>query len=210
VFGAGVFKNGLWGVVNLIFIKFNLLILMSLILASTSPRRKEILDELGLDFTIVPSEFEEIIDQNLQPQQVVLDLAMGKARNVWLQYPHDIVLAADTIVFFQGKKLGKAKSREEARELLLRLSGQTCEIYTGNVLFQLGKFNGECTMATCHFDILTEAFVDQYLDDPEADWHDKAGSFAIQGKAKSFTHVEGEWSTAIGLSKEFVQKNVVL
>jgi septum formation protein len=177
-----------------------------LILASKSPRRRDILLELGIEFEIVESGYEEIIEPGLSPQQTVLDLAIGKGREVLLKYPNRTILSADTMVFAGGERLGKAKDKQDAFRIIKLLQGSSCEVYTAQVLWKDGEVKGKVTAGNCFFKPLTDEQIQTYLDDPEADWMDKAGAFAIQGKAKSFASFKGEWSTILGLSKEVVRE----
>jgi septum formation protein len=177
-----------------------------LILGSQSPRRKEILTDLGLSFEVIPSDFEEIIDQGLTPQQVVLDLSYGKGRDLIHKHENDVIICADTIVYFDGKKLGKAKNREEARQLMLDLFDHSCEVITGNAIFSKDMVISKVTVSKVVFSKISETELDFYLDRPDADWQDKAGSFAIQGHAREFAQLEGEYSSTLGLSESFLRK----
>src|SRR5690606_17210525 len=107
-----------------------------LILASQSPRRRELLGWTFIPFTIVPSTIEEIVSSS-NPLDVVTMLAKQKASDIFSSYPNDMILGADTIVVSEGEILGKPKNVDDARKMLLRLSGKTHEVYTGVcLLFQ--------------------------------------------------------------------------
>ena len=177
-----------------------------LILGSQSPRRKDILANLGLKFEVIPSDFEEIIDQGLGPEQVVMDLSYGKGRDLISKHPSDVIICADTIVSFKGRKLGKAKDRAEARQLMLDLFDHSCKVVTGNAIFSKTKVISEVTISEVFFSRITEEELDFYLDRPDADWMDKAGSFAFQGHAKTFCKLVGEYSTTLGLSEAFLRQ----
>ncbi|GAB4143492.1 MAG: Maf-like protein [Patescibacteria group bacterium] len=179
-----------------------------LILASTSPRRREILSEITTEFEVVESNFVEKINSEINPNQVVLDLAYGKGREVLGRYPEDVIIAGDTVVYHDFTPIGKAKSKHQAWEMLRSFSGSQVQIYTATAILTKSKILIESTCANVIFNTISSDFIEAYLDDTEADWMDKAGAFAVQGKAASFTHVEGEWSTAVGLSKNFLEKNL--
>ena len=97
---------------------------MDIVLASQSPRRKELLTQMGLTFTVHPADIQEVIPPGLTPQEAVMALSRQKAAAVAADHPDDLVIAADTIVVFDGRLLGKPHSREEAREMLTALSGK--------------------------------------------------------------------------------------
>ncbi|MDE6691556.1 MAG: Maf family protein, partial [Clostridia bacterium] len=104
---------------------------MKIVLASASPRRKELLKEIVEDFEIIPARGEERADLSLPPEQIVCALASGKCGEVFGKYPDCAVIGCDTIVYFMGRVLGKPKSREEAVQTLKELSGRTPSVYTG-------------------------------------------------------------------------------
>src|SRR4030042_4272649 len=114
-----------------------------LILASKSPRRYELLKQVGLDFEVFPSRVSEDFVQKVSPQEHVIRLAEVKARDVASEYPDSWVIAADTIVTIDGSILGKPKNREDAMEMLRRLSGQEHWVLTGFSVCHLGKGNGD-------------------------------------------------------------------
>jgi len=199
-----------------------------IILASTSPRRQEILKSLGVNFEIISPNYEEIINESLPANIIVADLAFNKGRSVLeqilnsqnsnFQNPvsdfnnqtlHQPILSADTVVAFKNKKLGKPSSAQQLEDLLKLFSGNTCEVFTGHALFKKDRWLVEVCKATVHFDNLSEEQIQSYIYHPQADWHDKAGGFAVQGLASKFTKVEGEISTVIGLSEDFVKKEVI-
>jgi septum formation protein len=179
-----------------------------LILASSSPRRYEILSGVNDKFEVVVSNFEEIIDPLLPPEMIVQDLALGKGREVLGRYSEDVIVCGDTIVYFDSKPLGKVKDTGEAFKILLEMSGKEVYIYTGNGILTKDKIIFEVTNAKTVFREISKEEIDLYLADPKADWMDKAGAFAVQGKASVFTTVVGEWETALGLSKAFLQENL--
>lgn len=187
-----------------------------IILASASPRRKQIMEELGLSFTIVPSEYEEIHAGYTDPYELAQEFAREKARDVFQKHPDAIVIGSDTtVVDPQGRLLGKAKDRAEAFHMMKTLQGLWSGVVTGlTVLDRDSEMTGYDEVRVL-FKPMSDADIDQYLDDQEADWHDKAGAYAIQGKARPWIEtLEGEWTTIVGLPApllvQFLQKRGIL
>jgi septum formation protein len=120
-----------------------------LILASGSPRRKEILEKIGYKFDVQPSEFEENMNQELSPEELAKNLSHGKAKEIADKNKYAIVFGADTFVYFNGKIVGKPKDKAEAIEMLSMLSGKVHEVYTGFTIIDTdsGKWVSkvECT-----------------------------------------------------------------
>jgi MAF protein len=185
------------------------MVVYMLILASASPRRFEILSHVNTDFEVVVSNFEEIINPLLPPEIIVQDLALGKGREVLGRYPEELIICGDTIVYFDKKPVGKAKSKDDAFEMLQQMSGKEVFIFTGNGILSKSQIIFQTTVAVTKFEKISDEFIEDYLSDPEADWIDKAGAFAIQGKAKNFTETTGELETALGLSKKFLLQNLL-
>lgn len=169
-----------------------------LILASASPRRKELLELVQIPFEIHVSEVEEKIDENASPAEVVMSLAVQKAADVAQHYPHAIVLGADTIVTYGSQMLGKPRSKEEAMETLRLLSGNVHEVYTG-VAFVCGDKTFtfyERTEVT--FWKLSEEEIQAYVETGEP--LDKAGSYGIQGKGAALVKkINGDYYSVVGL-----------
>jgi len=171
-----------------------------LVLASKSPRRFELLMQMGLDFEVIPSEVFEDFVQAESPRDHVIRLAEAKAREVADQYRDRWVIAADTIVCINGSILGKPNCREEAVEMLRRLSGQEHRVLTGYSVCHLGKGRREkeAVQTTVRMKPLTPAEMEWYVQTGEA--FDKAGGYAIQG-AGSFMieSIQGSYTNVVGL-----------
>lgn len=168
-----------------------------IILASQSPRRIEMLRQLGLRFEIRPAQTDEQPAVYSDAIDFVRHVALEKAEWVWDRSPADLIIAADTIVTMEGEIFGKPADRAAAREVLLRLGGHTHEVITGICLKTptMEILDQEITRVTFH--PLTEAEVDQYLDSGEP--FDKAGAYGIQGLASLFVRrVEGCYFNVIG------------
>lgn len=177
-----------------------------LILASQSPRRKELLQWTFLPFKIIPSGIDEVMTSS-DPIKVVEDLAFQKASDIFNSYPKDMVIGADTIVVNEGKILGKPKDVNEARKMLLSLSGKGHDVYTGvAILFKDHKiiFHAHTKVI---FKKIPEDLLELYLATQES--LDKAGAYGIQGAALGFIErVEGSYSNVVGLPVDLVLEKI--
>lgn len=187
-----------------------------IILASASPRRRELLTQIGLDFDVVVSETEEKITST-EPAKVVEELSAQKAEAVWgwmhLQTDADsaekiaatqdyIVIGADTVVACDGKILGKPGTVENAMAMLRMLQGREHEVYTGVTI--LSSKNGEQRKLTfhertvVHFSPMSEEEIREYV--ATGDPMDKAGAYGIQGFcARYISGIEGDYNNVVGL-----------
>ena len=172
-----------------------------IILASASPRRSELLRQIGLEHMIVSSNVSEDFDGQMLPQEVVIVLAVRKAQEVSKKVAKDaIVIAADTMVVLDTEVLGKPNSVKEAKEMLQKLSGQRHEVFTGIAVTRLSdnKVFVDYAKTSVRFRKLADAEIAQYSE--TAEWKDKAGGYAIQGIAAKFVEsIEGEYSNVVGL-----------
>jgi len=171
-----------------------------LVLASTSPRRKEILESLGVEFKVIGSNIEEKVDENLSPPEIAKQLAYLKAKDVSNKINGDyVVVGADTIVEY-NKVLGKPRNIEEACSMLRLLSGQVHRVITGfaviDCITQKEFIDYECT--NVYFNHLTDNQIQKYISTGEP--MDKAGAYGIQGKASLFvSKIEGDYFNVVGL-----------
>lgn len=171
---------------------------MDIVLASGSPRRKELLETLGLEFSVVPAKGEEIAPEGAGPAETVMALSRAKAAEVAKSYPASLVIAADTIVWAEGRILGKPKSEDEAKAMLHMLSDNTHEVYTGVALMLGDKeaVSAECTKV--FFRRLDDTEIDRYVATGEP--MDKAGAYGIQGRAALMVkRLEGDYFNVMGL-----------
>ena len=171
-----------------------------LILASKSPRRYELLKQVGFDFEVIPSRVVEDFVQKESPQEHVIRLAEAKARDVAKGYPGCWVIAADTIVTINGSILGKPKNREDAMEMLRRLSGQDHWVLTGFSVCHLGKGKSdkEAVQTAVRVKTLTPAEMEWYVETGEP--FDKAGGYAIQGIGSFMIEsIRGSYTNVVGL-----------
>lgn len=170
------------------------------ILASKSPRRYELLSQLGLDFEVIPSRVVEDFFQKESPQDHVIRLAEAKVRDVADRYPDCWVLAADTIVTINGSHLGKPKNQEEAMEMLHCLSGREHWVFTGFDICHLGKGKGdkEVVQTAVKMKVLSQMEMEWYIQTGEP--FDKAGGYAIQGIGSFMIEsIRGSYTNVVGL-----------
>ncbi len=168
------------------------------IVASASPRRKELLSNIGFSFEIIPSDADESCDGKLSPEELVKELAKIKAVSVFEKNTDAVVFGCDTVVEYGGTVLGKPKSREEAKEMLRMLSGKTHNVHTGVCITD--KKKTECFVSTVkvQFYELTEALIEGYVYTGESD--DKAGAYGIQGLGSVLVKgIEGDYFSVVGL-----------
>ena len=173
---------------------------MTVILASQSPRRRELLGQMGFtDFIIRPAQGEETIDPDLSPDKLVEELSRQKCAEVAsVSSADDLVIAADTVVAIDGTVLGKPRSEQEAYAMLSRLSGRHHTVYTG-VTVRRGKQSLTAHEATrVHFRPLTPAEIEAYVSTGEP--MDKAGSYGIQGYGSMLVEgISGDYFNVVGL-----------
>ena len=173
---------------------------MSIVLASGSPRRKELLEMLGIeDMKIIPAKGEEIPPEGAGPAELVVALATAKGREVAAQCAaDDVIIAADTIVWHDGRVFGKPHSREQAATMLRSLSGRAHEVYTGVCVIKDGQETLEYEMSRVRFRELSEREIAAYIATGEP--MDKAGAYGAQGKAALFVEgIEGDFFNVMGL-----------
>ncbi len=170
-----------------------------IVLASSSPRRRELLKGLGLSFEIFPANVDETRLEDELPQDLVKRLSVLKAKAVAEKYPKTLVIAADTTVALQDKILEKPKDLEENKGFIQMLSGQTHQVYTGHALMYKGRLESIVKRSEVTFRKLSEAEIDRYVATGEG--LDKAGGYAIQGHgAALIPHIEGCYFNVVGLS----------
>ena len=171
-----------------------------LILASQSPRRRELLAQAGLTFTVIPSTFDENSVPISTPQSYVQTLARAKAETVAAEYPAGWVIGADTVVVIDAIILGKPASRAEAKSMLRRLSGREHEVLTGYAIgcSQNRQWYSEVITTRVRFKPLSEAEIGWYTQTTEP--FDKAGAYAIQGLGMFLVKsINGSYTNVVGL-----------
>ncbi len=171
-----------------------------LILASKSPRRHELLRQMGFDFEVIPSRVAEDFIQTESPKEHVIRLAEAKLKDVAMEYPDSWVIAADTVVYIDRSILGKPKDREEAAGMLRRLSGQEHRVLTGFSVCHLGKKKGDQKTVETVVRVkgLTPDEIEWYVGTGEP--FDKAGGYAIQGIGSfMIKSIRGSYTNVVGL-----------
>ena len=176
-----------------------------LILASNSPRRKEIFTQLGLEFSVAVSNNEPPISSDLGAEKSAFTSAKAKAEDIFSRYPSCTVVGADTVVAVNDKLLGKPKSESDAKDMLRALSGKTHEVITAVYVCSPKKQKGFCAKTSVEFYELSEEEIDAYIKTGEP--MDKAGAYGIQGKALRFVKgICGDYYNVVGFpAAEFVR-----
>ena len=173
---------------------------MNWILASGSPRRRELLEMLGVpDLTIRPATGPERATPGAGPEQTVRELSLHKAQEIAQTCaPEDIIIAADTIVYLDGAILGKPKDHDDAVRMLTALSGREHIVYTGVAVLRGGELRQAAERTAVRFRTLTPAEIERYIATGEP--MDKAGAYGIQGLAGVFVErLDGDYFSVMGL-----------
>lgn len=175
---------------------------MRVVLASGSPRRRELLAQVGIEYEVMVSDVEEVTTSDV-PQKVVEELSKLKAEDVFSKIEGDVlVIGADTVVSAEGKILGKPADSQAAYEMLRLLSGKSHSVYTGvTICVRTGEREEIITFAE-----ETKVFVDDMTDEEiwayvdTKDCLDKAGSYGIQGRFAAYiTGIQGDYNNVVGL-----------
>ena len=170
----------------------------TLILASASPRRQQILQLAQIPYEVCPSQAEELCDAALSVEQLVVENAKRKATDVSAKHPNRLVLGADTLVTADGKVLGKPRDRAHAKEMLRFLSGRTHEVMTGVCLTDGIRTETALSVSRVTFRELTDELIDLYVETGECD--DKAGAYGIQEKGCVLVEkIDGDFFSIVGL-----------
>lgn len=183
---------------------------MRIILASKSPRRKEILETLGLNFEIIVADADESSDiQN--PDELVMTLAARKGRAVLQKIGDEandsLIIACDTLVYASGEFLGKPRDRDDAERMIRKLSGKAHSVVSGIYLYYNGREVGAAASTKVIFDELTDSDIEAYLNTSEP--YDKAGAYAIQGRASAYiSGIEGDYFNVVGLPVNLLCKTL--
>ena len=173
---------------------------MAIILASQSPRRRQLLEQMGMtEFQICPAQGEEVMDPALNPGELVERLSRAKALEVAAQAkPGDLVIAADTVVASEDQVLGKPRDEEQAGEMLRALSGREHTVYTGVTVCRDGEVLTEHEATFVRFRPLTEQEIRGYIAAGES--MDKAGAYGIQGRGALLVEgLRGDYFNVVGL-----------
>lgn len=177
---------------------------MRFILASASPRRKEILARILSDFEVIPSEEDEAIPPDVSTQKAVELLAIKKAESVAARNPDACVLGADTVVSFEGKKLGKPKDPDDAVRTLTMLSGRLHDVFTGWCIVNGANRISGTERSSVRFRCLDEEFIHGYV--ASGSPMDKAGSYGIQDDPRLVAEYSGSFTNIMGLPEEKIRE----
>ena len=171
---------------------------MKIILASASPRRKALLEQIGMTFEICPANCDETLAFIAKPSHAVMLLARRKAFACRKDHPESIIIGADTVVSFQGQVFGKPKNEKDAYAMLNALSGRTHQVFTGVCIAASEKTQTFFVKTDVTFYPLTDQIIRDYIATKEP--MDKAGAYGIQGKGALLVQsVKGDYNNIVGL-----------
>lgn len=178
------------------------------VLASGSPRRKQLLEEMGFAFRVSPTDADETLPQGASPAKAAEELARRKAAVAMERDRDALVITADTLVAVGGHILGKPADRREALEMLCKLRGREHEVVTGLCVAWQGVLVSAAERTLVRFDAMTDREMEEYVDTGEP--FDKAGAYGIQGKAGVFINgIDGCYFNVMGLPKAALRKLLV-
>ena len=192
--GQIIYKQG-----NIVYNTF-----MRIILASKSPRRRQLLGELGVDFDIIPAALAEVVEDIPDKAEVARRIALHKAEEISLKYPDCAAIGADTIVVLGNEILQKPKDDEDERRMLDELSGKAHYVYTGYALLMPGKKISGADITKVFFNDLSEEKKAAYVKSGLG--LDKAGGYGIQDGYDLVNRIEGSYSNVVGFPQEVFEK----
>jgi septum formation protein len=172
---------------------------VQIVLASGSPRRRELLKGLGLEFEVVPADIDETPLASESPRDLVARLSFTKAKSIAERYKEALVIAADTTVALEKQVLEKPKDKEENKVFIKRLQGRKHDVFTGHTLIYRGRLETEVKHSEVYFRPLSEEEIVAYVETGEG--LDKAGGYGIQGRgAALIPHIVGCYFNVMGMS----------
>ena len=174
-----------------------------IILASESPRRRELIKKITKEFTVIPANIDESV-LHIPACDLPGELSKLKAYDVFAKYPNDKVLACDTVVIIDGQILGKPHSKEQAKEMLQRLSGRKHVVISGYTIISKEKEITRTVRTYVYFNKLSDELIDAYI--ATSSPMDKAGAYGIQDREFDLVnHIEGSFDNVIGLPTEDIK-----
>ena len=174
-----------------------------IILASESPRRRELIKKITKEFTVIPANIDESV-LHIPACDLPGELSKLKAYDVFAKYPNDKVLACDTVVIIDGQILGKPHSKEQAKEMLQRLSGRKHVVISGYTIISKEKEVTRTVRTYVYFNKLSDELIDAYI--ATGSPMDKAGAYGIQDREFDLVnHIEGSFDNVIGLPTEDIK-----
>ncbi len=184
-------------------------LLASIVLASASPRRKQLLAEAGYKFTVCPADIDEsaIPAEGIEPREYAKRLALAKAKSVAAGFPDRLVIGADTVVDFEGEIIGKPCDAKEAEEITRKLFSRPHKVITAVAIVRLS--NGiemvESDTTTVYPKKMTEKQIARHIED--GSWRGKAGAYAIQEGGDQFVEkIDGSLTNVMGLPMELLER----
>ena len=181
---------------------------MRYILASKSPRRKDLMKFISSDFLIAIEDIDEETSYKLSPIEAVKDIARRKGEAVYKSYPNDLVISADTIVVIDNKILGKPVDEDDAKRILRRLSGKVHKVYTGYAIHYQDKMVVDYVETNVEFLQLSEDFIDNYVKSGSP--MDKAGAYGIQDNENFpiIKNIIGSYDNVVGFPVEEIKQSI--
>ncbi len=179
------------------------------ILASKSPRRKELMKDICPSFSIVISDIDESKSCHLPPLEAVIDIAYRKGEDVFKSHQNDIVISADTIVTIDNLIIGKPKDKEDAKRILKLLSGRTHHVITAYSIFSNEKVIQNHVISEVHFLELSDDLIDQYI--ASGSPMDKAGAYGIQDNEKFhiIDSIIGSYTNVVGFPVDEIKSDLI-
>ena len=181
-----------------------------IILASASPRRRELLEGLGIKFTVLPSKKDELTPESFHTAMgYVIECALAKAKDVAKGHPEAVVIGSDTVVVLDGDILLKPESEAQAKDFLGRLSGQTHDVITAVSIIKGGSVQSFHEIVRVTFHDLPQEWIEAYTATPDP--YDKAGAYGIQTASGLFVKaIEGDYNAVVGLPIASLAQKLVL
>jgi len=182
---------------------------MAIILASSSPQRRKILEELGVKFTVVPAHVDEHHAGFLRPHAVVKSIAKRKAEAVAKKYPNEWVIGCDTIVLLSDGRISvKPKDCDDARSILKTYQNSHCDVYSGLALVHRNSKRSfvDFERTRIFFKDFSDQSLEEYLDTGE--WKGRSGAMTIEGKGHWTRKMEGEYWNVVGLPVDLLKKHL--
>ena len=177
-----------------------------LILASESPRRRELIKKITTEFKVVPSDVDESV-LHITPHDLPAELSKLKAYSVYSKYPNDEILACDTVVILNGELMGKPKDKKEAFEMLSKLSGKKHVVISGYTYISKDKEITRTVRTYVYFNKLSDELINRYIESGSP--MDKAGAYGIQDEEFGLVnHIDGDLDNVIGFPVEDIKKHV--
>ena len=178
-----------------------------IILASKSPRRNQLMKMVGLEFECIPSDAEEVIPEGLGSEKIAEYLSSLKAEDVFSSHPKGTVIGSDTVVYIDGEILGKPKDKNEAFEMLKKLSGRRHTVFTGVTIINARGKRSFTSATDVYFYPLSDKEIWDYIETGEP--MDKAGAYGIQGiGAVLIEKISGDYFTVMGFPVAMVVRNL--